>query len=75
MKKATITLVVTIPKEPTPPSQYSDFQKAAYRDGWNVAASKAPRHGRPSYLTHEERSAFDEGWDKRDSYKLISDVL
>ena len=72
---AFITPVVTIPKEPTPPSQYSDFQKAAYRDGWMVAANKSPRHIRPAYLTHEERSAFNVGWDKYDSYRLISDLL
>ena len=70
-----ITPVATIPEEPELPHRYSDFEKAAYRDGWKAAATKSPRHVRPNYLTHEEREAFYHGWDTRSSLILIDDFF
>jgi hypothetical protein len=67
--------VATIPEEPEIPKRYSGFEKDAYRDGWKVAHNKLPRHARISYSTHEEREAFNRGWDDRSSLILIEDIL
>jgi hypothetical protein len=70
-----ITIVTVIPKEPEPPKRYSEFENVAYRDGWKAAASNSPRHVRANYQTHEEREAFNHGWDIRTSLVLIDDIL
>jgi len=53
-----------ITEEPKPPKSLSTAaEREAYRDGWNAAANNSPRHQRPNYQTHQEREAFDLGWD------------
>lgn len=42
--------------------------KAAYEDGWKIAKAGEHRHTRPNYLTHEERQAFDCGFDEYCTY-------
>jgi hypothetical protein len=60
--------VPPIPEEPMIPDRYSEPEKVAYRDGWRVAHNKLPRHNRPNYLTHDEREAFNDGWDFRTKF-------
>jgi hypothetical protein len=71
-----ITIVAEIPEQPWFPNRrYSEFEKQAYRDGWVAAHNKSPRDMRPNYRTHEEREAFNDGWDYRTSLLPVDDAL
>jgi hypothetical protein len=69
------TIVYKMPETPTPPNDYSEPEKAAYRDGWYAAASKSPRNIRPNYTHDRDREAFNEGWDFRTSLVTFDEVF
>ena len=69
------TEVAAIPAEPEIPEGYSQWEAAAYREGWNTADAKSPRHARRTYPTDGEREAFNCGWDARSNLVLRDDLL
>jgi hypothetical protein len=73
-KSRGLTIVSKIPDTPVAPATYGKFEATAYKEGWIAANKGFSRHARPNYLTHEEREAFDLGWEERKNLITLDEL-